>query len=170
MSRHRSRRFVSSPFWLGLAVLTIALPATALAPAAQYLGFDTAATEIQDLKTTLVWDRKRVVKQADPSAAQTYCASTVFPANNGRVPTIKELLTLVDEEPHAEYDTFFKPPFVQKNLDQNAFSDSNAPIEKPYWSSTPGPGADEFWTLDFQTGKTAISKTAAGPLYVRCVR
>jgi len=169
MARHRFRRFAPSPFWLGLAVLSVALPATALAPPTQYLGFDTQSTEIQDTKTTLVWDRKRVVKQADPNAAQTYCATTVFPANNGRVPTIKELLTLVDEEPHAEYDTFFKPPFVQKNLDANAFSEGNSPIEKPYWSSTPGPNAGEFWTIDFQTGKTAI-RTTAEALYVRCVR
>ncbi len=153
---------------VGLAALAIALPATATAPKTQYERFTTDAVEITDLETTLVWDRKRVTKQANPGVAQSSCNSTVFPPN-GRVPTVKELLTLVDEDPHTEYDTAFKPPYVQKYIDQNAFADTKSPIDKPYWTSTPGFNPGEFWTVDFKTGKTAI-KTAVEPLYVRCVR
>ena len=164
--RHRSRRVGSAPLWL-VAVVALALPATADAPKTQYGQYTSETPEIQDLKTTLVWDRFRVVKQASPPVGETYCASIVVP--NGRVPTIKELLTLVDEEPYAEYNSAFKPPFVQKNVDGQAFAKQNGPVDKPYWSSTPGPNPGEFWTIDFQTGITAI-KTTADPLYVRCVR
>ena len=153
---------------VALAVLAVAVPAAADAPPTQYDRYDFAAKEIKDLETSLTWDRKRVTKQANPAAAQTYCDSTVFPANNGRVPTVKELLTLVDEDPHLEYDTTFKPPNVAKYIDAPAFADSKTPIDKPYWTSTAGPTAGQFWTVDFATGKTAL-KTAADPLYVRCV-
>jgi Protein of unknown function (DUF1566) len=152
-----------------LAVIAIALPATADAPPTQYDRYAAADIEIKDVKTSLVWDRKRVTKQVNPTIAQTYCDATVFPANNGRVPTVKELLTLVDEDPHAEYDSTFKPPNVQKYIDRQAFSESNSPIDKPYWTSTPGFNAGEWWTVDFATGKTAI-RTASEALYVRCVR
>ena len=153
----------------GLAVLAVALPATARAPDSQYERYDSDAVEIRDRETSLVWDRKNVIKQPNPAIAQGYCDGTVFPANNGRVPTVKELLTLVDEDPHIEYDSSFKPPNVQKYIDQNAFAETKTPIDRPYWTSTPGPTAGQFWTVDFATGKTALRGTA-DPLYVRCVR
>jgi len=153
----------------GLAALAIAATATATAPKTQYERFTTDSVEIMDRETTLVWDRKRVTKLATLGAAQAYCDGTVFPANNGRVPTIKELLTLVDEDPHTEYDTTFKPPYVQKYIDQNAFADTKSPVDKPYWSSTPGFNPGDYWTIDFRTGKTAI-RTSGELLYVRCVR
>ncbi len=152
-----------------LAVLAIDLPATASAPTLQYEQFDSDAVEIRDRQTSLVWDRKRVVKQANPGLGQSYCDGTAFPASNGRVPTVKELLTLVDEDPHIEYDSSFKPPNVQKYIDQNAFAETKTPIDTPYWTSTPGVNPGDFWTVDFRTGKTAIRSTLT-PLYVRCVR
>ncbi|CAN5818967.1 hypothetical protein BH11MYX4_BH11MYX4_68100 [soil metagenome] len=169
MMRRPALRLASRPLRIGLAILAVALPATADAPETQYRQFDQDAAEIEDLKTTLVWDRKRGINHADPGAAQIYCDTTVFPANNGRVPTVKELLTLVDEDPHKEYSSAFKPPYVQKNIDQLAFADNNSPVDKPYWTSTPGPNPGDWWTVDFKTGKTAIRTTSEG-LYVRCVR
>lgn len=153
----------------GLAILAIALPATARAPDSQYERYDSDAVEIKDRETSLVWDRKSVIKQPTPAIAQGYCDGTVFPASNGRVPTVKELLTLVDEDPHIEYDSSFKPPNVQKYIDQNAFAETKTPLDTPYWTSTPGLNPGDFWTVDFRTGKTAIRSTLT-PLYVRCVR
>lgn len=156
------------PWRVALGILAIALPATADAPKVppQYDQFDQDTVEISDRFTKLVWDRHGVVKFSTPTLGRTYCANTVFPNNNGRVPTVKELLTLVDEEPHKAYDTTFKPPTVQKAIDQLAFPDQ--PTDKPYWTSTPAPGG-KFWTVEFTTGKTeARSLTEA--LNVRCVR
>jgi hypothetical protein len=169
MMRRSKPLFASRPLRVALGVLAVALPATADAPKGQYGQFDKDSTEIEDRQTTLVWDRGQVIKQVNPVQAQGYCDSTVFPANNGRVPTVKELLTLVDEDPHTEYDSKFKPPNVQKNIDQLAFADNKSPVDKPYWTSTPGINAGEWWTVDFSTGKT-LPRPATEPLYVRCVR
>jgi hypothetical protein len=166
--RRRLRLLASRPWRIALGILAIALPATADAPTnpPQYAQFDQQASEITDRFTLLVWDRRNIVKFNTPVLGQSYCASTVFPSNNGRVPTVKELLTLVDESPHAEYDTSFKPPSVQRSIDALAFKDT--PTDKPYWTSTAAPGG-KFWTVEFTSGKTeARSPTEA--LNVRCVR
>lgn len=168
--RPRLRFFAARPWRIALGILAIALPATADAPKSppQYAQFDRDALEITDRFTTLVWGRGSVQKFASPALGYSYCDATVFPNNNGRVPTVKELLTLVDEEPHVEYDSKFNPPFVQKSIDADAFADTRAPTDKPYWTSTPAPGG-KFWTVEFTTGKTE-ARSAPESLNVRCVR
>ena len=156
------------PWRIVLGFLAVTLPAMADAPPLQYLGFDHDAVEITDRQTTLVWARSSVLKFTTPGDGRSFCDLTVFPKMNGRVPTVKELLTLVDEEPHVEYDSRYGPPFVQKSIDPLAFADSRTPTDKPYWTSTAAPGG-KFWTVDFTTGKTE-ARTAPESLYVRCVR
>jgi hypothetical protein len=148
-------------------VFVVALPATADAPQnpPQYAQFDRDSAEITDNFTQLVWDRRRIQKLAQ-GATNLYCSSTVFPGA-GRAPTVKELLTLVDEEPHQEYDTSQPPArLVLKAIDPSAFPDT--PVDAPYWTSTPaGPG--KFWAVDFSTGKT-VALDAGGAANIRCVR
>jgi len=149
---------------IALGILAIALPATADAPRnpPQYAQFDKDAVVITDRFTTLVWER-RIGSPSDQLTAKGYCLSTVFAPASGRLPTVKELLTLVDEDPHTEYDS---NKVVQKSIDQLAFPDIRT--DKAYWTSTPaGPG--KFWTVEFESGKTE-AKDGTTVLNVRCVR
>lgn len=154
-----------------LAILVFAAPTFADAPRGepfdpgppQYDAFEDSSTFITDLQTKLVWDRDRILKDRDYAIAKTHC-DAVFPGV-GRMPTVKELLTLVDETPSRVYDTEFNPPFVNKYIDQNAFADT--PTKRPYWTSTEQ--GDMAWTVDFATGKTELRpKTEAN--HLRCVR
>lgn len=152
-------------FRIGLAVIAAAVPAMADAPPTQYDRFGREAAEITDSSTRLVWDRRRVQKEVERFAGQIYCNQTVFPGV-GRLPTVKELLTLVDEDRHEEYDTAFNPPIVLTSIDALAFP--NTPADRPYWTSTPAP-AGRYWTVDFSTGKTE-PRDPTSKLHVRCVR
>jgi hypothetical protein len=159
------RNLLLSRRWrIALGILAIALPATADAPQLQYDQFDSDADEVTDHFTGLVWDRRRVQKNTQ-AGGQIYCSATIFPGS-GRLPTVKELLTIVDEQPHEAYDTTFNPPVVLKSIDQQAFP--KAPTKDPYWTSTPAPGG-KFWTVEFTTGTTE-PRAATETLNARCVR
>lgn len=149
-----------------LALLVLTAPALADAPIGdpQYEAFDSSSTTISDRKTILTWDRNRVLRDKGFALAASHC-DAVFPGV-GRVPTVKELLTLVDEEGRQVYDTTFNPPFVYKYIDQTAFAD--APTNKPYWTSTVESDG-KVWTVDFSTGKTQLS-APADLNHLRCVR
>jgi hypothetical protein len=77
---------------------------------------------------------------------------------------MKELLTILDESPHDEYE-FGK--VVPKMIDALAFADT--PVDLPYWSSTPAPGVDRYWTLSFRTGLME-ARLKTDPAHTRCVR
>ena len=162
----RLRLLASRPWRIALGILAIALPATADAPKnpPQYDQFAGDALEIRDRFTGLVWDRRRVQGGLNESGGQLYCSLTVFPGS-GRLPSVKELLTLVDEDPHKFYEA---GAIRQKSIDQNAFPDSSTPTDLPYWTSTPAPGG-KFWTVEFASGKTE-PKELALKLNVRCVK
>lgn len=159
------RRLSFRPLRVGLAVVAIAIPAVADAPRDQYEPFFRETASVTDFYTRLVWDRRGVRREIDRSGGHLYCNQTVFPGA-GRLPTVKELLTLVDEDPHEEYDTSFNPPLVLVSIDQLAFP--NTPTDQPYWTSTPGPSG-KYWTVDFTTGRTEL-RDPASKLNVRCVR
>jgi hypothetical protein len=144
---------------VGWIVLLVALPVAADAPPDQYDQFDRDTVTIHDRFTQLEWLRDPGTRL--PFAdAQLYC-DTRF--GSSRVPTVKEALTILDEEPHTEYE-FGK--FVTKMIDALAFPIT--PVDEPYWTSTSaGPG--QAWTVDFSTGRTAPrATTSTGNL--RCVR
>jgi len=144
-------------------VLLVVVPAAADAPQDQYERFDGDSVTIKDTFTKLEWDRKAVFKSTQDLATFN-CGQLASLQMTGRLPTVKELLTILDEEPHQEYE-FGK--LVPKMIDALAFADT--PVDVPYWSSTPAPGTDMFWTVSFMTGlMTAQPKTAQGN--ARCVR
>ena len=156
---------------LVLAVLVAASPALADAPTdpPQYESFVGDTTEIVDNFTKLAWDRRRVSKNQTHQSADLYCAT--FGATSGldyRLPTVKELLTLVDEDPHLAYDTSFPGASTRKAIDQPAFPDDDTPTDKAYWTSTPG-ASGSFFAVDFTTGETR-ELPATTPLHVRCMR
>lgn len=153
---------------LGFAALLIAVPALAAdkpaehAPADQYTPFDKNSKIISDQKTKIEWDRA-VTKQ--PFAVLN-AACLGSPVSGARVPTVKELLTIVDEEPHLEYE-FGKEQV--KLIDQSAFP--STPVDLPHWTQTPGSDpVNTVLGVDFKTGLIVEMQTASAQGYVRCMK
>jgi hypothetical protein len=153
--------------------LFVAVPALAQAPSNQYEPYDRTTPTITDHFTKLEWDRFKVNDLISHDNAVNYC-TTAFLGGGGRLPTVKELLTILDEEPHQEYEG---TAYVTKWIDRNAFGNADqtgkvitTPVDKAYWSDTQtylGPGT--FWSVDFSTGQMKPA-TATSSLAVRCVR
>ena len=144
---------------LMFALVLCAAPVLADAPVGQYQQFVKETDTIEDLRTLLAWERFSQRQTKNFSGATTACVSF------GRLPTVKELLTLVDEQPHQEYE-FGKT--VSKTIDQNAFG-SYTGEDAPYWSSTPTGVANEYWGVSFKDGTMArLKSTDLG--YARCVK
>ena len=141
--------------------LLVPVPVLADAPAKQYEPFVDTDSQIVDQQTHLVWER--------PSSAAPYPAPMSFAAaqlhcSNAaqRLPTLKELLTLVDEEPHEEYAGSQR---VTKMINQSAFK--RTPSDADFWTSSLHLSG-RYATVSFETGLT--SEASAGTsLYVRCV-
>ncbi|HVH41018.1 MAG TPA: DUF1566 domain-containing protein [Labilithrix sp.] len=146
-----------------VVALALAAPVFADAPISgvdqQYENFDSRDTFIKDRFTHLVWDRP-----ADPyPAAMTFDAAKVSCPGTMRLPSLKELLTLVDETPHQEYDTT-KGVNVARNIDEPAFR--GTPPEDFWTSSSDG---TRIWTVDFSDGATRTVNPGNTVARVRCV-
>jgi hypothetical protein len=156
-----------SPAFIGmLGVALYASTALANAPSDQYAMFSQTTTYISDVKTGLSWQRQ-VVHMDTWEGAQAYCNTLHLEMSfdcGWRLPSYKELLTLVDENPHGEYDTG-SGKYVMKWIDPNAFL--GTPIDLPYWTSSPAPNS-QAWTVDFRTGIGA-QDNPAHMNWVRCV-
>jgi hypothetical protein len=77
------------------------------------------------------------------------------------VPTVKELLTLVDERPHKFFSAGVE---LDRYIDPRAFP--TTPVDAEFATLSP----DAFWTVDFKTGKASRITSAPAKLYVRCVK
>src|SRR5262249_7895537 len=86
----------------------------------------------KDNLTKLRWQRFPLLQLSTQSEARLYCASVL--GGGYRVPTYRELLTLVDEEPHGEWnpDAGASTP---RFIDPNAFPGTP---EGPFLSISPG--------------------------------
>jgi hypothetical protein len=124
--------------------------------------FQSSADTVADTKTGLIWQKNVAMSEATFEEVQTYCANlTLDGATDWRVPSIKELQTLVaDERKMSAYvaeETAFPP------LDGNKF-------QFLMWSSTPLAGLqDNAWFVDFRGG-VALNIDTAREYAVRCVR
>lgn len=152
------------------ASLLLALPAVADAPTGHYEPFVRDTNVIRDRKAKLAWQRGLApegVTQTKRSFASAESGCGV--AYGGRVPTVKELLTLVDEAPHFEYEFGGN---VEKAIDGSnrggAFG-SYTNVDAPYWSSTPTGETDQVWGVDFSDG-TMVSLRKTDTAYARCVK
>lgn len=138
---------------MGLGIASLA--AKANAPSGRYtLNDDT----VVDTKTGLTWQRAASPNAETWTQAQTTCAGLIatLPEGTWRLPTIKELQTLVD------YSATTSPV-----LDATAFPDMPGTA---FWSLTPFAGTvDTAWMLEFATG-VPYSPLKTTPYYVRCVR
>jgi Protein of unknown function (DUF1566) len=126
---------------------------SASAPAGRYT---TASGTVYDTKTKLTW------QQSDPSAsyawadAKTYCQNLGLGGADWRLPTMKELLTIVDySRSNPSIDPTFSPPALSNAL---------------FWSSTPSANAPSFaMVVNFLSGVT-LGQFTPDMYNVRCVR
>ncbi|NOU26937.1 MAG: DUF1566 domain-containing protein [Polyangiaceae bacterium] len=153
-----------SPFVQCASIAAVALAThvvTAAAPPAQYQRFGLTSTSICDQETGLRWQRT-------PSPLKSYTDAVTFCAAPQRLPTAKELLTLVDEDRHREQRGGVE---VDVAIDGAAFPAT--PTDRAFWTQTRNPGLTAILTVDFGTGETGTSTEEPKPdndRYVRCVQ
>jgi hypothetical protein len=153
-----------------MALVAIVSLARADAPTDQYQLFGSGNLTIQDLKTGLSWQRS-VPTMGGATAtfsfqqAATYCQGLSLDGpSTWRVPSYKEILTLVDENPHFEYDNGGLVPHA---IDPNAFPAT--PVLTAYWTSSIYPeDMTSAYAVDFETGLANPTPLGTG-LYLRCV-
>jgi hypothetical protein len=155
----RARRFAR--FALGLAAtLVVAGVVRADAPVGQYATFGQSDVCISDVKTQLTWLRTPLATTYKFSDAAAQCANK---GPGWRVPSVNELETLVDENPHLEIQNGAP---VSVAIDANAFP--RTPATDPYWTSSVVPGQTTAWAVNFQDGST-LTPPQSQDEQVRCV-
>ena len=136
--------------------VALTVDARASAPAGRYV---VNGGTVLDNQTKLTWQRTASPTRYSWANAKTACdgAGVTLGGNGWRVPTIKELQTLVD----------FSQPATAALIDATAFP---ATASDSFWSSTPLTGsASMAWDVNFILGNAA-NEAVTSPLYVRCVR
>jgi hypothetical protein len=139
------------------AVAILATPALAQAPAGRYT---TSGGTVRDGKTHLTWQKTAPADAPTWALARSYCSGVgaSLGGTGWRVPTLKELLTIVDDSG------------VSPSIDSATFDAASADSSSSFWSASPVSGpAGYAWIVDFAGGVSfsrAVSETAS----VRCVR
>ncbi len=142
------------------AVFAIAALSRADAPPDQYVEFNSANTLITDQQTELQWTRATSAQKGDQANALKICT-----ANFTRLPTYRELLSLVDESPHTDWDPEAGAA-TYRYIDPNAFP--GTPGDK-FWTMSPNPLKNGFMYVDFGTGEAHPSQPG-DMAYTRCVQ
>jgi hypothetical protein len=133
-------------------------PALADAPAGHYV---VTAGTVYDTKTKLTWQLVVSSSRFAHADAKAYCASGALTSSLGgtgwRLPTIKELYTLVDLSQPA-------PPAIDPVFARDLPGTS-------FWSSTLRPGSTTAaFSVGFNYGVVANPDDAPPTNYARCVR
>jgi hypothetical protein len=142
-----------------LVCVFAAAAASADAPPDQYDPFNPQKQDIEDHYARLDWQRIIASQTADHGSAIQACNSV-----GQRLPTYRELLTLVDENPHDEWDPEAGAT-SPRYIDPNAFPATPA---GPFWSMSPGVQKNMVKVVDFETGESA-DFDINGSAWVRCV-
>ncbi|HEX7481307.1 MAG TPA: DUF1566 domain-containing protein [Polyangiales bacterium] len=112
---------------------------------------------VYDTRTKLTWQRESDIDTFTLAAVQSYCAGLALAGGNWRLPTISELLSIVDV-------TNYRPA-----IDPNAFPGTP---RAEFWSSSLSvsePG--NTWSVSFGEGHSFTAGPYASNAYhVRCVR
>jgi hypothetical protein len=147
---------------VGVAVLMLVSLVQAKAPQDQYESFDGSNPYVTDRYTHLTWERapRGGFKGVVYIDANTQCPSGF------RLPSFKELLSIIDEVQHKEQ--FGGDPRTL-SIDGAAFGGDYAD-DGEFWTSTLGPDASRF-VIEMGTGKSrkvipSVSVTAK----FRCVK
>ncbi|MBV9948403.1 MAG: DUF1566 domain-containing protein [Myxococcales bacterium] len=110
--------------------------------------------EVEDVQTRLVWTQATNMTAMTPSAAATYCSGLAQNGHTWRLPSIKELATLVNDNPNIGK--------VSPAIDQCVFADTPA---NAWYISSSAVGSTP-WAINYQDGFTNHSQTSGT---VRCV-
>lgn len=122
------------------------------APTGQYV---VSNGTVFDAKSQLTWEQNPPGVLVSFDAANAYCAGLGLGGGNWRVPSMKELQTIIDETK------------VDPCIDESAFP--NTMLDK-YWSSTRwADGSSDAWYVRFDYGSSNLEATI-NVHYVRCVR
>lgn len=138
-----------------LAWLTPAPMVRASAPPGRYT---TSNGTVTDTKTKLIWQQVSPSSPVTWADAKSYCAGVgaTLGGNGWRLPTMKELQTLVDASVSA-------PPAIDVTYFPNAPSSG-------FWSATPSTAdSTAVWVLLFSDGSEGQAPRS-GKFQVRCVR
>jgi len=147
---------------LGVAALALVVSASAPrlvradAPAGRYT--ITGGT-VFDTKTKLTWQQTVSSGQVTWANAKTFCPTLGASLGGGtwRVPTLKELLTIVDRSRASG-------PFI----DQTAFPSAPGGLS---WTLTTVAGiSNGAWVVNFDTGVATTTASTTNQNPVRCVR
>jgi hypothetical protein len=131
-----------------------------------------SAGVVFDTKTKLAWQQTPTATTADggtyPSFsfvdARTYCGGLSLDGGGWRVPTVRELSTLVDWSRAPSLGS--KPAAI----DQTFFPGTPNDFADMFWSATPVAGDPaSAWYVGFDHGEACESERT-NALYVRCVR
>ena len=148
---HARRRGGMAWLAVGAALLAASTPVGADAPEDRYM-IVAAQGLVTDLRTRLTWQQTPDNAVYGWAAAAAYCRG-LTPRGAFRLPTLKELLTLVD------------PVRVRPAIDLKAFPNTSTDW---FWTSSnrnaAGPAA-----VSFETGASSFF-AATDSLRVRCVR
>jgi hypothetical protein len=137
----------------------------AVAPPGQYTLV--ADGEVRDNYTGLVWQQGYSEATMAFDAAAPYCAGLTLGGHTWRLPSIRELATLVDEAR------------VAPSINVTMFPDTQygARSNDCYWASHRARGNDSAaWALNFDDGFTCYNSVASGAwnywtaAWVKCVR
>jgi hypothetical protein len=145
-------RLLRDPAVAFAAAFLVARTGSAEAPAGRYV---VEAETVTDSRTRLTWQRVPDLTPRVWSQAGAYCASLEVNGRGWRLPSIKELLTIVDESRWGPA------------IDPVAFPSTPSDY---FWTSSPLATFPMFiWTVFFGKG-TASFFDASNPRLVRCVR
>lgn len=153
----KSRKLQQPKFhWFSLGLLVTLLlthHGYADAPVGRYIASNGT---VLDTETNLLWQQGHQGNAPNWSNAQSYCDGLSLNGLGGwRVPTVKELQTIVDEKQTT--------PFI----DPTAFPMTPA---EGFWTSSPWTGSSSMaWFVNFYNGGAGYVDVAAGSR-VRCVR
>jgi hypothetical protein len=125
------------------------------APPGRYT-FPGAGT-VYDTRTQLTWQRMSDAGFYRQTAAFNHCTQLSLAGAGWRLPTVRELLTLVDTTR------------VNPAIDISAFP--STPVDRRFWSSTAGAGGSSGigWAVDFDVGGS-VDDEDISENRVRCVR
>ncbi|WP_449479665.1 Lcl C-terminal domain-containing protein [Streptomyces atroolivaceus] len=116
--------------------------------------YRTGGGRVTDPTTGLTWQRATAPGTMSPAAADAYCAALTVGGRAWRLPTVKELATLVDDSR------------VSPAIDRAAFPDT--PGTGAYWSASAfAPETSQRWFLSYNDGITSHRQLAGA--YVRYV-
>ena len=132
--------------------------ADASAPPARYVTDNTSGT-VYDTQTKLTWQQTVPTRPYIWADAKTYCTGvgTNLGGTGWRLPTIKELVTIVD----------FSQAIMMPMIDPNAFPGT---LDRNFWSSSPFSDPQFAWFIDFGLGSIMNYNFVTTLYNVRCVR